>query len=68
MSQFKARVVAPARNWHAMEIWLEADNIIDAGKDILETLMPLGITSDSVTRLIEVEYQSGDPAENTRRK
>lgn len=54
MRQFKARVERPVGNWHAMEIWLEANNIVDAGQNVMDILSPLGVISDNVTKLVEV--------------
>lgn len=55
MKQFKARIITPSRGWHAMEVWLEADNIIDAGKDVMHTLSALGVLPEQVVKLIEIE-------------
>ncbi len=55
MRQFKARVEKPTLSWHAIEIWLEAENIIEAGEDVMRQLMPLGISTDNVTKLIEID-------------
>lgn len=53
--QFKCRVERPAGDWHAMEIWLQARNIVDAARDVMDVLSPLGITTDQISKLIELE-------------
>lgn len=57
MKHFMARVKNPSRNWHAIEIWLDAENIIDAGQDVMSTLAALGISTDDVTRLVEIDEE-----------
>jgi len=54
MATYKARIERPSKDWHAMEIWLDADNIIDAANDIMNVLSPLGVCSDQVSKLVEV--------------
>lgn len=61
MKQFKARVEKPTENWHAIEIYFESENIIDAGVDIMNRLGPLGIDTDNVTKLIEIEIKIEQP-------
>jgi hypothetical protein len=55
VKQFKARIENPALNWHAIEVYLQAENILDAGREMMEVLAPLGITTDKVTKLIEID-------------
>ena len=52
---FKARVEKPWHNCHAIELWLEGDNIITVGNELVEILSTLGVEESQVTKLIEIE-------------
>lgn len=54
MPQYKARIEPAVSNWHAIEIWLQAPNILSAGQEILELMGPLAIDMSHVTKLIEL--------------
>lgn len=60
---FKARIDKPSQNMYAMEIWFKADNIVDAANSLVDTLGPLGISGDNVTRLIEIGSDDDDEEE-----
>jgi hypothetical protein len=61
MKQYKARIEIPnAINFHAIEAWMQADNIIEAGKLVMEYFGCLGITTDHVTKLNEMENHAQD--------
>jgi hypothetical protein len=51
--QFKARMEKPIEGFHAIEVWFEADNIIDAGRVVMDKFGALGIEPGSVTVLVE---------------
>jgi hypothetical protein len=54
MKQYTARIINPSKNWHAMVIHLQAENIVSAANDIMDTLMCLGVIEDQVTQLTEI--------------
>jgi hypothetical protein len=55
MKQFRVRVEKPCANWHAMEIHMQAENIIEAAERIMDKLSPLGVSPEQVTKLVEVD-------------
>jgi hypothetical protein len=53
--QFKARIEGNHPDWHAMEIWVEAENIMTAGNDLLRILGPIGVFEENIIKLIEID-------------
>jgi hypothetical protein len=53
--QFKARIEGNRSDWHAMEIWLEAENIMEAGHELLSTLGAMGVFEEHIVKLIEID-------------
>jgi hypothetical protein len=61
MRHYKARieVIAKPENirvetTHAMEIWFQSNNIIDAAKYVHDVILPLGFDNGDVTKLIDI--------------
>jgi hypothetical protein len=53
--QFKARIEFKAGiTFHAIEVWMQADSIIDAGAELLTYFGALGITASDVVKLVEI--------------
>lgn len=50
---FKARIEFPAGNFYAIEVYMRADNIIEAGSLLINCFGPLGIEPKNVVRLSE---------------
>jgi hypothetical protein len=55
MRIFKARVENPMANVFAMEIYFKAPNIVEAGKYLVDSLGSIGVFSENVVRLVEVD-------------
>jgi hypothetical protein len=54
VKQFKARLEAKMR-LHAMEMWFEAENIIEAAEYVAMIASTLGYDTNDVKRLTEVD-------------
>lgn len=55
MKQFKARI-EPKTSVHAIEIWLEAENIYNAMNNVVITVChSMGYDTDDITQLIEID-------------
>jgi hypothetical protein len=56
MKQFKVRIeFENGENFHAVEAWLQAENIIDAGNVVMNYFGSLGIDTSDVKKLIEID-------------
>lgn len=56
MKQYKARLEFQGKpNFHAIEVWMEADNIIQASEILINYFQPLSVDSSDVVKLIETE-------------
>lgn len=61
MKQFKARIeFKNAENIHAIEVWMQADGIIQAGGILLNYFQPLAVGGHNVTKLIEMQDNRPD--------
>ena len=53
--QYKARIKDPWPDIHAIEVHLQAPNIMAAGKMLLERFESMQINEDHIVQLVEVE-------------
>jgi hypothetical protein len=54
--QFKAVVVKPFEDCHAMEIWIQGDNVVEVGIELINKLsLAFGVEANQITKLIEVD-------------
>jgi hypothetical protein len=57
MKHFKARIEPPKgqSQLYALEVWLEAVNIVQAAMLLVKLIEPIGLDGDHVTKLIELD-------------
>lgn len=54
MRQFRARIENPTVNIHAIELYMQAESILDAGQEIMDRFGVLGIDNINVRQLIDI--------------
>lgn len=54
MKHFHALVKNPTNSIYMLEIYLRAENIIEAGKYLTDSLGAIGVFSENVIELVEV--------------